>query len=268
VKILRRAALALLAVVYLAALAPEVWAPASYAAQFRETPNASPSATHLLGTDELGRDRFSRLLYGSRVSLLLAPAAALLATALAAIAGGAAGWLGGRCEQAFLTATDLSLALPWLFALITIRAAMPLDVEPIVSLTITFLLLGAIGSVGPARVVRAGVAKLRTSEFIVQARAAGVSRLRVLLVHLLPNLRPVLLAQFLVSIPVFIISEANLGLLGLGVAEPMPSWGGLLRELENISAVQTNPWMIAPALLLILVVISIQLVVKKEDFAA
>src|SRR5262249_30843417 len=140
-KIQRRAALTLLAIVYLVALVPEVWGPASYSKQFRESPNAAPSRAHLLGTDELGRDRFSRLRYGSRVSLLLAPAAALLATALAAIAGGAAGWLGGVWEKVFLAATDLSLALPWLFALITLRAAMPLDVAPLLSLTITFLLL-------------------------------------------------------------------------------------------------------------------------------
>jgi ABC-type dipeptide/oligopeptide/nickel transport system permease subunit len=83
--------------------------------------------------------------------------------------------------------------------------------------------------------------------------------------HLLPNLRPILLAQFWVSVPVFIVSEANLGLLGLGVSEPMPSWGAMLRELENYTAVLHNPWMLAPAILLIVVVSSLQLVLRTED---
>jgi ABC-type dipeptide/oligopeptide/nickel transport system permease subunit len=83
--------------------------------------------------------------------------------------------------------------------------------------------------------------------------------------HLAPNLRPILLAQFLVSVPVFILSEANLGLLGLGVSEPLPSWGAMLRELENYTAVLRNPWMLAPAILLIAVVGSLQMALRTED---
>src|SRR5215468_1254515 len=88
-------------------------APSSYARQFRDAPDAAPSHQHLLGTDDLGRDRFSRLLYGTRVSLLLAPAAALLASLLAVLIGGTAGFLGGRVERAVMAGTDLFLSLPW-----------------------------------------------------------------------------------------------------------------------------------------------------------
>ena len=83
--------------------------------------------------------------------------------------------------------------------------------------------------------------------------------------HLLPNLRPMLAAQFWLSIPVFILSEANLGLLGLGISEPLPSWGALLRELENYTAVLQNPWMLAPAVLLVAVVSCLQLLLRTED---
>ena len=89
-----------------------------------------------------------------------------------------------------------------------------------------------------------------------------------MLFHLLPNLKAVLFTQFLVAIPVFILSEANLGLLGLGVAEPMPSWGSLMRDLENFSQLRTNPWLLAPAVLLALVVTCFQLVIPREDFVA
>jgi ABC-type dipeptide/oligopeptide/nickel transport system permease subunit len=264
----RKIAMGLLALVFAAALGADLLAPASYETQFREAPNAGPSHRFPLGTDELGRDRLSRLLYGSRVSLLLAPAAALLATALAAIAGASAALLGRRWDWMFRAVTDLSLSLPWLFLLLAVRAILPLDVAPLISAATTFLLLGVLGWAGPARVVRAAVVSMRSSEFMLQARACGCGGWRLLLVHLMPNLKPVLFTQFLISIPVFILSEANLGLLGLGVAEPMPSWGSLLRDLEHFSEVRANPWLLAPAGLLALVVICFQFVARREDFAA
>jgi peptide/nickel transport system permease protein len=264
---MRNVAIAVLTIIFVVALGADVLSPASYKEQFRQAPNAGPSAQHPLGTDELGRDRLSRLLYGSRISLMLAPAAALLATAIAAGAGATAGFLGGRWERTFLSATDLSLSLPWMFFLMTVRALLPLDVAPAVSIAITFLLLGALGWAGPARIVRAAVVAMRRSEFMLQARGSGSTGFRIVLVHLLPNLKPVLITQFLISIPVFILSEANLGLLGLGVAEPMPSWGSLLRDLERFSEVRSNPWLLAPAVMLVAVVICFQIIARPKDLA-
>ena len=264
----RQLALGMLILMFLASLFAEWLAPAPYARQFRESPNAPPSRQFPLGSDELGRDRLSRLLYGSRVSLLLAPAAALLSALMAALVGGAAGYLGGWWEGATLRAIDLFLSLPWLFLLLTVRAMLPLNVSPVASMMITFAILGLLGWAGPARVVRAGVRSLRNSDFVLQARACGCPRLRLLVVHVLPNLKPILHAQFWISIPVFILAEANLGLLGLGVAEPLPSLGNLLRGLENFPAVRANPGTLAPVLLLVLVIGSLQLVFPGEDFSS
>ncbi len=224
-----------------------------YDQQNRESFGAPPSKEHPLGTDELGRDRLARLLHGSRISLLLATAAALLATAIAGVVGAAAGHFGGWCARAFQVLVDLFLSLPWLFLLIMLRAILPLNVSPVVSLAITFALLGCLGWAGSARVIAAGVQSMHRSDFMLQARALGCRPSRLLL-HVIPNLRPLLLAQLCISIPLFLLSEANLGLLGLGVAEPMPSWGNLLRELENFHAVSVNPWVLAPAVLLVTVV--------------
>jgi len=257
----------ILCAVLVATLLAGFLAPAPYARQFRDTPNASPSWQHLLGTDELGRDALSRLLYGSRVSLLLALAAALLATLIAGVIGGLAGYLGGWWERMAMAATDLSLSLPWLFLLLTVRAMLPLNVSPLTSVTITFALLGLLGWSASARVVCAGARALRNSEFILQARACGCSPVRLLFRQVLPNLRPVLSAQFLISIPVFILTEANLGVLGLGVAEPLPSWGNLLRGLESWPAVAANPWRLAPLALLVIVVSCFQLVLPNEGLS-
>src|SRR5579871_4524488 len=129
-KSLRVAAIVFLSLVAFASVFASLIAPASYAQQFRDAPNAACSVQHPLGTDELGRDRFSRLLYGARVSLLLAPAAALLSTLIAALIGGLAGYLGGRWERLITSGIDLFLSLPWLFLLLAVRALLPLNVAP------------------------------------------------------------------------------------------------------------------------------------------
>jgi peptide/nickel transport system permease protein len=258
-------AVVVLGIAVVASLGAAYIAPSSYAEQFRDAISAPPSARFWLGTDELGRDRFARLLYGTRVSLLLAPAAALLSTLIAALIGGAAGYLGGRWERLLTAGVDLFLSLPWLFLLLAVRALLPLNTSPVTSVMITFLLLGCLGWAAPARIIRAGTRTLVNADYLVQASASGISRWRLFWRHLLPNLRPILLAQFWISIPLFILSEANLGLLGLGVSEPLPSWGAMLRELENYSAVLKNPWMLAPAILLVVVVSCLQLLLRTEE---
>ena len=267
-RVIRKLAGAILLVVVIAAIGATWFAPTDYAAQFREAPNASPSRQHWLGTDEIGRDRFSRTLYGTRVSLLLAPAAALLSTLIAALIGGVAGCLGGIWERLAMGVTDLFLSLPWLFLLITVRALLPLNVSPFASVLVTFLMLGLLGWAASARILCAGARALRRSGLVVQARALGVHGVRLFAVHVLPNLRPILLAQFLISIPVFILSEANLGILGLGVAEPMPSWGSLLKELEGLTSLSDQPWKLVPLVLLMVVVTSFQMVLSPEEVTA
>jgi peptide/nickel transport system permease protein len=264
-KIWRIIACVLLVMVLGASVAANRLAPAGYAKQYREATDAPPSRAHWLGTDELGRDRFARVLYGTRISLLLAPAAALLSTLMAALIGGFAGYLGGAWQRIAMAVTDLFLSLPWLFLLITARALMPLNVSPLLSVLVTFLLLGLLGWTTAARVLCASAASLRSSDFVRQARAAGINGPRLFWIHVAPNLKPVLYAQFWISIPIFILSEANLGILGLGVAEPMPSWGSLLKELEGMISMGDEPWKFVPLILLAVVVTSFQILLSRQE---
>ncbi len=264
-KHIRQLAWVLLLVVVGAGVSASLMAPAGYARQFREAPNSPPTRSHWLGTDALGRDRLARTLYGTRVSLLLAPAAALISTFLAGVIGGFAGYLGGRYQRIAVAIMDLFLSLPWLFLLITVRAMLPLNVSPAASVIVTFALLGMLGWAASARVVCAGAAAIRESDWIIQARAMGVQGFRLVLKQVIPNLKPVLAAQFWVSIPLFILSEANLGILGLGVAEPLPSWGSLLRELEDFANFPGQPWKLVPLALLFLVVTSFQLLLSRDE---
>lgn len=263
----RNLGIAFLVTVALACLLADFVAP-SYARQFRDEPGAAPSRQHLLGTDDLGRDRFARVLYGTRVSLLLAPAAALLSSLLAVLIGGAAGFVGGWLERIIMAATDLFLSLPWLFLLITVRALLPLNVSPITSVAITFALLGCLGWAAAARVICADARSLAHSDFILLARASGSSGFRLLWRQVVPNLRPIVFAQFWISIPVFILAEANLGVLGLGVAEPLPSWGSLLRELQSYSAITGQPWQFVPLILFVVVVSCFHLVLLEQESPA
>ncbi|HEX3743717.1 MAG TPA: ABC transporter permease [Bryobacteraceae bacterium] len=249
----RTAAWVVLAAVLALSLAAGFFPGGNYATQHRELTNAPPSARFPLGTDDLGRDRMVRLLCATRISLLLAAAAALGALLLAAMVGGAAGYLGGWFDRTTVRAIDLMLSLPWLFLLIAARALLPLNAAPETSLLLTYCLLALLGWAAPARVVRAGVRSLRESDFVLQARALGCPEVRVLIRHILPNLRPVLLAQFWTSIPIFILAEANLGFLGLSASEPFPTWGNLLRELQ--SPLMLRPEAFAPVVAVMLAVL-------------
>jgi ABC-type dipeptide/oligopeptide/nickel transport system permease subunit len=264
----RAAACAILLLVLGASLTANWIAPGGYAKQYREAADSPPTRQHWLGTDDIGRDRLARVLYGTRISLLLAPAAALFSTLIAALVGGMSGYLGGAWARIAMAVTDLFLSLPWLFLLITVRALMPLNVSPIVSVLVTFLVLGMLGWTSAARVLCTTAGSLRNSDFIRQASASGIRGSRLFWVHVLPNLKPVLYAQFWISIPAFILAEANLGILGLGVAEPMPSWGSLLRELEGLVSVGEQPWKFVPLALLVVVVTSFQFALSKQDESA
>jgi ABC-type dipeptide/oligopeptide/nickel transport system permease subunit len=136
------------------------------------------------------------------------------------------------------------------------------------SVMITFALLGCLGWAGAARVICADARTFSQSDFVLLARASGSSGFRLLWRHLIPNLKPILFAQFWISIPVFILTEANLGILGLGVAEPLPSWGSLLRELESFSSLSAQPWQFVPLILFIVVVSSFHLVLTKQELTA
>jgi len=262
-KVLRLVAVMFLTLAGITVATADVWEKHGYDQQFREFPDASPSRRFPLGTDALGRDRLARLVYGTRVSLLLAPAAALVSCALALAAGGIAGLAGGVAERAILAAADLFLSLPWFFLLLIARASLPLNVSPAISVTIMFLLLGVLGWAAPARVIRASVRELRHADFILFAHASGIAPWRILAAHLAPNLRPVLRARFWIAIPAYILAEATLGMLGLGISEPLPSLGGLLRDLESID-ISSRLWLLAPAVLLAAVMLSLQ-VLRPAD---
>ncbi|HEY0564446.1 MAG TPA: ABC transporter permease [Terriglobales bacterium] len=260
---LRRIALAFLLVVGSASLLAHKIAPYSYETQLREATDAEPSSQHLLGTDELGRDRFSRLLYGMRISILMAPAAALLATALAALIGISSALMRGAPAHIAMMLTDVVLSVPWIFVLLTARSCLPLNLSPALSASVTFALLGALGWAPTARIVFAGAQSIQASDYMLQAHALGIGRVRRA-TQMLPNLLPALMAQFWLTLPLFLLTEANLSILGLGVSEPLPSWGTMLHELQSLPLRPHQPWLWVPLVLLVMSVSSLQFLTDEK----
>lgn len=221
-------ALALLLLIVLVALFAPVIATHDPNFQFRDEGLSElglpvgPSAQFWLGTDGLGRDMFSRLVYGARVSLAVGTVASCLAVLAGLLVGGTAGMVGGWIDTFLMRFVDLVMSLPALLIILLVVAL----VGP--SLWITIAVIALLGWTFPARVFRAEVLSVRERDYILAARAAGANRSRIFLVHILPQIVPLILITASLGVPGAIFAEAGLGFLGLGVPPPTASWGGMI----------------------------------------
>jgi peptide/nickel transport system permease protein len=210
-----------------------------------------PAGVFLMGTDDYGRDQFSRFLWGARISLLAGPIAALLALSIGAILGGVSGYYGKFTDDVLMAAAELFLSLPWFYLLLAVRALLPLNLEPRQAFLVIVSLLGAIGWARPARLVRALVLSAKQREFVLAARGFGASDAWILRRHVLPQARGILLTQTALLVPRYILAEVTMSFLGLGVNEPAASWGLMLASLQQYHALVSHWWMWIPAVLLI-----------------
>ncbi|MBK5264039.1 MAG: ABC transporter permease subunit [Alphaproteobacteria bacterium] len=182
------------------------------------------SGNHLLGTDSIGRDRLARLLAGTRISLAVAAAAALVALVIGASWGAIAGWVGGRVDEAMMRIVDALYALPFMFVVILLMVVFGR------SILLVFIGIGAVEWLTMARIVRGQVMALKERPFILAARAAGAPGHRILIEHMLPNIAGVAIAYLLLTVPQVVMVESFLSFLGLGVQEPLTSLGILVKE--------------------------------------
>jgi peptide/nickel transport system permease protein len=205
-----------------------------------------PGHLFLLGTDEYGRDVWSRLLVGARISIFMAVAAACLAIALALVGGSVAGYAGGAPDAVLSAITEIVLALPWLYLILAVRAALPLVLAPGHAMVLIVILLAGIGWARPGRLVRAAVASTRTRDYIAAARTAGASTPYVLRRHVWPELSGLLATAALILIRQFVMAETTLSLFGVGIPEPMPSWGAMLAAALRPQALTETWWLLSP----------------------
>jgi peptide/nickel transport system permease protein len=205
----------------------------------------------LLGSDEYGRDQFSRMLYGAQVSLLAGLTAAILSLALALLLGSVSGFYGGLIDGAVMRFAELFLALPWLYLLFALRAFLPLQTPPRESLALLIIVIGIIGWARPARLIRGAVLSAKERNYVLAARGFGASDVYLLRRHVLPQTLGIVLTQGGLLIPQYILAEVTLSYLGVGVGEPMPSLGNLLAQVQVQSTMSSYWWMLLPGLILI-----------------
>ena len=212
---------------------------------------AGSTRIYLLGTDAYGRDQFSRLLFGGQVSLLAGLLGAGLTLLIGLCIGAVAGYYGGWRDSLLMRIAELFLALPWLYLLFALRAFLPLAVSPLEAFFLIIAVIGAVGWARPAWLVRGVVLSAKERDFVRAARGFGATNGYLLRRHILPETSSVLLTQAAILIPQYVLAEMTLSFLGLGVPEPVPSWGNLLSSLQQYSVLVSYWWMYMPALIMV-----------------
>ncbi|MDQ2077887.1 ABC transporter permease [Marinimicrobium sp. ABcell2] len=232
----------LLLLILVALLTPWI-APYAYQDQNLLLGASSPSAQHWLGTDTLGRDQLTRILYGTRVSLMVGFVATAVALGIGVLWGATAGYLGGRVDNAMMRIVDVLYALPFAIFIILLTVIFGS------SMLLLFLAIGAVEWLTMARIVRGQVLTIKRQEYIEAAIAMGLSRWRIIRRHVIPNAVGPIIVYTTLTIPSVILLESFLSFLGLGIQPPQSSWGSLISDgVENM---ENYPWMlIFPALTL------------------
>jgi peptide/nickel transport system permease protein len=211
---------------------------------------------YLMGTDNYGRDVFSRLLYGGQISLFAGLLATVLSLTLGILLGTLAGFYGGWSDAVIMRGVELFLVLPWLYLLLALRAFLPLHTGPRQTFLLLIAVIGLLGWARPARLIRGVVLSAKERSHILAARCFGASDPYLLRRHVLPETRSVVLTQAALLIPQYVLAEVTLSFLGLGLSEPVASWGTMLATLQQYHVLVSDWWMFFPGLMLVLVFLS------------
>ena len=213
----------------------------------------APGCILLLGSDAYGRDQFSRLVFGGQVSLAAGLVAAILSLGLGLLLGAISGFYGRWLDEGMMRITELFMALPWIYLLLAIRAFLPLHVSPVQAFFLLVCVIGAVGWTRPARLIRGTVLSAKERGYVLAGRGFGASDWYLLRRHILPQTTGILLTQAAILVPQYILAEATLSFLGLGLGEPTPSWGNMLGALQQYKVIVSCWWMFAPAVTLVIV---------------
>ena len=212
----------------------------------------APSTRHPLGTDSLGRDVFTRLLYGARVTIVVSFSAVLVSTSIGMIIGLIAGYFGGFPDSLLMRIVDVVISFPVLFLLISISTIL----EP--SLWIVVFAIGLVRWTNTARLVRGEVLKIKQLDFVAAARGGGAKSPKINLRHVIPNILAPVMVQITIGTAQAVLIEASLSFLGVGVQQPTPSWGNMLIDAQRSLVLREMPWIwIPPGMVTLLLVMGI-----------
>ncbi len=214
---------------------------------------------HILGTDINGRDVFSRLLFGGRISMTIGFLSLFIVFPIGLIYGGISGYFGGLIDIIMMRFAEAIMAIPSFYLLIIMAAILPPGMTSIQRFCLIILILALIGWAGFARVVRGMVLSIKEEDYISAAKTIGASNLRIILKHVLPQTTSYVIIAMTLSVPSYILAESGLSFLGLGIQQPDASWGNMLKEAQEFTNILYRPWLLTPGVLIFIAVLSFNL---------
>lgn len=220
----------------------------------------NPGRIYLWGADARGRDMFSRLLHGGRISLSIGLLGALISFSIGLLVGGISGYFGGWVDSLLMRICEMLLMVPSFYLMLALRSVVPENINALQIYLIVVLILSFLGWASLARIIRGMSLSLRQRDFVLAAKAMGVSEIRIIITHILPHTLSYSLVAIMLTIPSYILSEAGLSLFGLGIQDPIPSWGNMLSDAMGIVQIQFAPWIMIPGLLIFVTVICFNIV--------
>ena len=215
-----------------------------------------PGHLFLFGSDQMGQDIFSGILYGAQVSLSIGIVGIVISTIIGMIVGGIAGYFGGATDFALMRTVEVLLALPSLYFILILRQLFGAGTSSVQIYFIIVIILAFIGWATEARVIRGMVMSLKEHEYVIAARAMGFSNSRIIIRHILPNTFSFVIVTATLSVPFFILSEVALSFLGVGIQEPEASWGNMLVAAQNNRVLNDFPWVLVPGVFIFVAVMA------------
>lgn len=214
----------------------------------------------LLGSDINGRDVFSRILFGGRISMTIGFLALFVLFPIGLLYGGIAGYFGGKTDMIMMRFAEAVMSIPSFYLLIILASILPSGMTSVQRFMLIVIILALIGWAGFARVVRGMVLSIKNQEYVQAAKSIGASRLRIIVKHILPQTTSFVIVAMTLSVPSYILSESGLSFLGLGIQQPDASWGNMLKEAQEYTNIIYRPWLLTPGFLIFIAVLAFNLI--------